>query len=116
MSFAGRLRFRVQILTRESTDDDLGDWQAGASRRADIEPAAARDEEFPAGLVGLDQVKVHVRLDAETRTWDTGMRLKEVHGPSGLNRVFELIAPPQIDWEGGWVVLLGAAGGVSVNQ
>ena len=112
MSYPGRLRFRVQIYARVSDGRDLGAFSGGESRRAEIESTSASDEEVAAGLVGLDRVKIHIRLDAETRTWDTSMRLLEVHGPSGLNRSFEIIAPPQIDWEGGWIVIMAAAGGI----
>lgn len=98
MSYPGRLRSRVTIFRRlDATDADLGAWQPGASRRAEIEPRAGTDAEIAAGIVGLDTVTITVRADAETRSWDTSMRLREEFGPGRQSRVFELVAPGQPD-------------------
>ncbi|MBA4338322.1 MAG: hypothetical protein C0421_05705 [Hyphomonas sp.] len=116
MSFPGRLRSRVTAYRRTGeTDADRGVWTEGASRRADIVSKSASDEEIAAGVAGLDHVTISVRIDAETRTWDTSMRLAEVFGPSRQTRVFELKAPPQVDDSGRWLVLQAVAGGVSLD-
>lgn len=116
MSYAAKLRSRVTVWRRTGeTDADLGAWTQGASRRAEIVSKQASDEEIAAGVAGLDHVTIHVRLDAETRTWDTSMRLAEAFGPSRQTRVFELKAPPQVDESGRWLVLQAVAGGVSLD-
>lgn len=116
MSFPGKLRSRVTAYRRTGeTDADLGLWTQGASRRAEIVSKSASDEEMAAGVAGLDHVTISVRIDSETRTWDTSMRLKEVFGPSRQTRVFELKAPPQVDASGRWFVLQAVAGGVSLD-
>lgn len=116
MSFPGKLRSRITVWRRTGeTDADLGAWTEGASRRAEIVSKQASDEEIAAGVAGLDHVTIHVRLDAETRTWDTSMRIREMFGPSRQMRVFELKAPPQVDDSGRWLVLQAVAGGVTLD-
>ncbi|MBI1401452.1 head-tail adaptor protein [Hyphomonas sp.] len=116
MSFAGRLRSRVTVYRRfGETPADLGEWTAGASRRADITAASNADQEGAAGVVGVEQVTITVRLDVETRGWDTAMRLVENSGPSRLNRIFEMTAPPQVDDSGRWLIIRAAAGGVDLD-
>lgn len=116
MTYAGRLRFRVQAYRRAGeTSADLGTWTAGGSRRAEIESKAASDEEIAAGLVGLDRVAIHVRADPVTRTWGTADRIKEIFGPGGMGRIFELTAPAQFDVSGRWLTFEGVAGHVDLD-
>jgi hypothetical protein len=117
MSFPGKLRSRVTVYRRTGeTDADRGVWTEGASRRAEIVSKGASDEEIAAGVVGLDHVTISVRIDPETRTWDTSMRVQEVFGPSRQTRVFELKAPPQVDESGRWLIFPAVAGAVDLEE
>lgn len=117
MSYPGRLRSRVTIFRRsDPTEASLGAWVAGASRRAEIVPRAGSDAEIAAGIVGLDTVTITVRADAETRSWDTSMRLREDFGPARQARIFELVAPGQPDAATArWLTFQAVAGGVRLD-
>lgn len=112
--YAGQLRHRVVIYKRQGeTASDLGAFIAGAARRAAVNAAAPREDEYGDAVTGVGSYQVVVRRCPETKTWDASMRLLEVAGPGGLGRWFDIIGPAQPDETGRWLIFHCETGKIS---
>lgn len=113
----GKLRSKIARWQRlGGNDSDLGGWEKGADRRAEIISSGPNDEQVAAGIVGVDTCQITVWSCAETRSWTTADRLEEIYGPSGLTRIFEITAPIVPDETGRWLIITAAAGVVNLED
>ncbi len=88
---AGQLRHRVEVLKRETTQDDYGSaidtWPTQSTRHVSIEPLQGREAEHAHQMVADATVKVRMRYDAdvtEANRLQYGTRILEIANVSNV--------------------------------
>lgn len=110
MSWAGRLRHRVQILKRGvPVGRGRGEWTPGASRRCEIRYLRG-EEAVRERAEGRATATITVRADAETRTWGSDARLKQLNLPAPAWAEFDVIGEAVPDELGQWLTFTAVQG------
>ncbi|MBK8196984.1 MAG: head-tail adaptor protein [Acidobacteria bacterium] len=116
MSWAGRLRHRVQILKRDTpAGRGRGAWMAGASRRCEIRYLKG-EEAVRERAEGRVIAEITMRADAETRTWGADARLKQLNLTAPLWAEFDLTGEPVIDELGRWLTFTAVKGATRADD
>lgn len=103
MSWAGKLRHRVQVLTRAAPEGrGRGAWTPGASRRCEIRYLRG-EEAVRERAEGRAVATITVRADAETRSWGSDRRLKQLNLAAPAWAEFDITGEPVPDELGQWL-------------
>jgi head-tail adaptor len=103
MSWAGRLRQRVQILKRAAPEGrGRGGWMPAASRRCEIRFLRG-EEAVRERAEGRVIAEITVRADIETRSWGSDARLKQLNLTAPDWAEFDIVGEAVPDELGRWL-------------